>query len=68
MFRATVKKKLLDESHFRHSYGNYFETAILKVTSATFKVLSQLLQGALTIAFERHLTVEDFTDVDRHTC
>ena len=30
------------------------------------KVLSQKLQGTLTMAFERHLTVEDFTDMDEH--
>ena len=31
-----------------------------------FKVLSQQLQGTLTTAFERHFTIEDFTDVDQH--
>ena len=31
-----------------------------------FKVLSQQLQGTLTMEFERHLTIEDFTDMDQH--
>ena len=33
-----------------------------------FKVLSQQLQGTLTMEFERHLTIEDFTDMDQHRC
>ena len=36
--------------------------------SAMFKVFSQQLRGTLTIAFERHLTVEGFMDMDKHTC
>ena len=40
------------------SYGNYFETAILKVTwYQMFKVLSQQLRDTLTMVFGRHLTV-----------
>ena len=33
-----------------------------------FKVLSQQLRVTLTMAFERHLTVEYFMDMDQHTC
>ena len=33
-----------------------------------FKVLSQELGDTLTTAFERHLTIEDFTDMDQHRC
>ena len=33
-----------------------------------FKVLSQELGGTLTTAFERHLTIEYFTDMDQHRC
>ena len=33
-----------------------------------FKVLSQQLRGTLTTAFERHLTIEDFPDLDQHRC
>ena len=29
---------------------------------------SQKLRGILTTAFERHLAVEDFTNMDQHTC
>ena len=36
--------------------------------TAMFKVLSQQLRDTLTMAFERHLTVEDFTDMDQHRC
>ena len=32
--------------------------------TATFRVLSQQLRGTLTTAFERHLTIEDFTNMD----
>ena len=31
-----------------------------------FKVLSQQLRGILKTAFERHLTIEDFTEMDQH--
>ena len=41
------------------SFRNYLITAILKV-------LSQKLWGTLTTAFERHLTTEDFMDMDQH--
>ena len=36
--------------------------------TAMFKVLSQQLQGTLTMEFEKHLTIEDFTDMDQHKC
>ena len=36
--------------------------------TAIFRVLSQQLQGTLTTAFERHLTIEDFMDMDQHKC
>ena len=36
--------------------------------TAMFKVLSQQLRGTLTMEFERHLTIEDFTDMDQHRC
>ena len=32
--------------------------------TAIFGVLSQQLRGTLATAFERHLTIEDFTDMD----
>ena len=32
LFRANGKKEYLDENDFCHGYGNYFESAILKVT------------------------------------
>ena len=32
LFRTNGKKEHLDESDFRHGYGNHFESAILKIT------------------------------------
>ena len=39
-----------------------------KVSFQMFKVLSQQLPGTLTTAFERHLIIEDFPDMDQHRC
>ena len=39
------------------SFGKY-------LTRAIFKVLLQQLRGILTTTFKRHLTIEDFTDMD----
>ena len=36
--------------------------------TAMIKVLSQQLRGTLTTAFERHLTIEDFTDMVQYRC
>ena len=33
-----------------------------------FQSSQQLRGGTLTAAFERHVTVEDFTDMDQQTC
>ena len=32
LFRSNGNKEHLDENNFRHSYGNYFKIAVLKVT------------------------------------
>ena len=58
LFRTNGKEEHLDESNFRHSYGNYLKSAIREV-----KVLSQQLQGILTMTFERHISIKDFTDL-----
>ena len=64
----TVREQL-HESELLHCYGNSFENAILKVLiTAIFKVLSQQSRGTSTTSFERHLTVEDFTDMHQHPC
>ena len=39
-----------------------------KVSFWKYKVLPQRLRGILTTIFERHLPVEDFTDMDQHRC
>ena len=36
--------------------------------TAIFKVLSQQLQDTMTIAYERHPSTEDFTDMDQRWC
>ena len=47
------KKEHLDESNFCHSYGNYFETTVLKVTwYQFFKDLSSQLPGTLSRYFK----------------
>ena len=43
----------------RVSFQKYLITAM-------FKVLSRQLRGTLATAFERHLTIEGFTDMDQH--
>ena len=64
----TVREQL-DKNVFCHimvifskvPFWNYLITAM-------FKVLLQQLRGTLTAAFERHLAVEDFTDMDQYRC
>ena len=49
---ATVREKL-HENDFRHCYGIFFESRILKLLDRVmFKVILQQLQGNLTTAFE----------------
>ena len=36
--------------------------------TAMFKILPQRLRGTLTTALERHLAIEDFTEMDQHRC
>ena len=46
-------REQLDENDFRHCYGIFFESTILKLHDrAMFKVLLQKLQDTLTTAFE----------------
>ena len=64
LFGNNGKREQLNENDVRHSYGIFFfENVILK-----HKVLSQRLRGTLTTAFEKHLTVEHFTNLNQHTC
>ena len=70
LFKTTGKKKHLDEDDFCPFYGNFFgkcrSESYLIIT--LFKVLSQQLWTTLTTAFERHFKMEDFTEMDHHTC
>ena len=40
LLRSNGKNEHLDENHFRHAYGNYFKSAVLKVT--WFQLCSKL--------------------------
>ena len=44
------------------------EMPFWKLLDISYFQSSQQLRNALTKAFERHLTVEDFTDMDQHKC
>ena len=46
---------------FKVSFRKYLSTAMSKV-------LSRQLQDTLTMAYERHPPVEDFTDMDQRRC
>ena len=49
---------------------NFFPKVLFQkyLITAMFKVLCQQLQGPLTMSFQRHLAIEDFTDIDQHRC
>ena len=47
----TTVKKLLDENDFRHGFGNYFESAILKVTC--YQLCSKLFLNNYEAHLER---------------
>ena len=70
LFRTNFRKWYLDESDFHHCHGNFFESAILKVTwSELFlKFFLNNCEAHGQQHFERHSTVEDFTDMDQDTC
>ena len=70
LFRNNSIKEQLDESNFRRSYGICFlESAIPMALDHIYVLISfSTITRHLTTAFERHLTTEDFTDVDRHRC
>ena len=67
LFRSNGKKEHLDENDFGHDYGIYFENATDMFTDM-FKVLSQQFGGTLTMAFGRHLIIEDFTNMNQQMC
>ena len=47
----------------------FFGSVVPKLLDHSYdQILSQQLRGALTTAFEMHLTIEDFTDMDQHLC
>ena len=65
----------LDEEDFRRCYGNFFwkcqsESTWSQLCSKFFInyefFLNSQLRGTQTTAIERHLTIENFTDIDQH--
>ena len=65
----------LDEEDFRRCYGNSFwkcqsESTWSQLCSKFFInyefFLNSQLRGTQTTAIERHLTIENFTDIDQH--
>ena len=70
LFRNNGKREQLSGNDFRRCYGIFFWKTLFRqyLITAMFKVLSQQSWGTLTTAFERHFTIEDFTDVDQHGC
>ena len=66
LFRNNGKRNKLDGNDFRLCYMViFFESVIPKVLDYSYV---QQLQGNLTTAFERHLSIENFTDMDQHRC
>ena len=53
LFRTNGKGEHLDENNFRHSYGNYFESAILKVT--WYQLCSKFILNIYEAHWQRHL-------------
>ena len=51
LFRNNGKKELLDENDFRHGFGNYFASAILKVTC--YQLCSKLFLNNYEAHLER---------------
>ena len=66
LFRNNVWREQLDKNNFCYCYSIFFLKMLFRkyLITAMFGVLSQQLRGTLTTAFERHLTIEDFTDMD----
>ena len=69
-FFCLESKTYLDESGFRNCYGNFFESAILKVTLTQLcsKFLLNNYEAHWQQHFERHPIVEDLTYIDQDTC
>ena len=70
LFRSNLIREQLDENDFRCCYDNfYFESVVPKVPDhGYFQSSFSRITGTLTTAFERHLTIKDFTDMDQHRC
>ena len=63
-------KGYLDENNFRHCYGSFFESVVLKVTYLQLcsKFLLNNYEAHWQQQFERQTTLEDFKDMNQLTC
>ena len=66
----TTVREQVDENDFRPCYGTFFSKVSFKkyLITAMFKVFSQQLRRTFTTAFERQLTIKDFTDMNQQRC
>ena len=68
-FKSNVRRGYLDESDFRHCFGNCFESAIPKVSWSqliTTITSSQQLQNNIDNSILK--SILEFTDMDQGTC
>ena len=66
VFRTNGEKEHLDESNFCHRYADFLENVVLKISyliTTISKLFPRQLGNTLTTTFERHFTVEDFTEM-----
>ena len=74
IFIFCLETTLRDNNWMRATYVALIVVFYSKVSfqknliTAMLKVLSQQLLRTLRGAFERHLAIEDFTDMDQHRC
>lgn len=69
LFMTNGTKEHLDEKNFRHCYGNFFESAILKVKWSQLNPFSEISRHIdWQQHFEKHPTVNDFMDMDQEKC
>ena len=70
LLRNNSKREKVDENEIRYCYGkSFFESVIPKIIYHNYVQSSfSTIAMHLTTGFERHLTIEDFTDVKQHRC
>ena len=70
LFGTNSYKKHLDENNFSHPYGNFFESAVLKVT--WLQLCLKFFLSNYEAHWQRHLRdtlqLTILTEMDQHTC